>query len=51
VKELETARTTFDGLREEFNSLKLSNGFTFANLGAINDRLMLLTIDFEEEEL
>lgn len=51
VKELETARSTFDALREEFNTLKLSNSFSFANLGAINDRLMLLTIDFEDEEL
>ena len=51
VKELQNARETFDALKEEFNGLKISNSFTFANLGSINDRLMLLTIDFEDEEL
>lgn len=41
----------FDKLKEDFASNKLNQTFTIQNLGAFNERLMCLSLDFEDDEL
>ena len=51
VKEYEEAKETFDKLKEDFAQNKLAQSLNFSNLAIFNEKLMLLSLDFESEEL
>ena len=51
MKEYEEAKETFDKLKEDFAQNKLAQTFNFSNLAIFNEKLMLLSLDFESEEL
>jgi hypothetical protein len=51
VKEYEEAKVIFDDLKDCFAKIKLQQSFTFISLLDFCNKLMCLSLDFEEEEL
>ncbi|CDW76908.1 UNKNOWN [Stylonychia lemnae] len=51
VQEYEKARGEFDDIKSKFLAQKISGKFTFQQLQDFNERLINVTLDFEDEEL